>query len=150
MTTPRILLPAAMLVVAVPVAAWGLWGQQDAAGFRPSELDYAYRPPQLPAGLDTGLGIAALVLALVAGAVLVQATRRRRLAADWWGVLVPLMLVGAAVGVGERVLTAGVIGANIGAGLAVFFMGPAIAGLLIWSVARTVRLTTGSARVPHA
>jgi hypothetical protein len=150
MTTPRTLLPAATLVVAVPVAVWGLWGQQDAAGFRPSELDYAYRPPRLPAGLDTWLGIAALLVMVVAGAVLVQATRRRRLAAHWWGVLVPLMLAGAAVGVGERVLTAGVIGANIGAGLAVFLMGPAIAALLIWSAARTVRLTTGPARVPQA
>jgi hypothetical protein len=43
-------------------------------------------------------------------------------------------------GFGWRVFTAGVIGANIGAGLYAFFVGPVIAALLVWAVFRSVTL----------
>lgn len=55
--------------------------------------------------------------------------------------LAPLVIAGVVVGAGQRVLTAGVIGANIGAGLAMIFAAPAAAGLVLWAAGRTVWLT---------
>lgn len=78
----RLLLAATALVTAAPVAMWGLWGQQNAAGYAPSELDYAYRPWDLPDGLDGTLGWVALIIVLAAGAVLVADTVRGLLAAE--------------------------------------------------------------------
>lgn len=49
-------------------------------------------------------------------------------------------MAGLLVGVGWRVLTAGVIGANIGAGLVIVFGGPVVAGLLLWALGRGVWL----------
>lgn len=46
-------------------------------------------------------------------------------------VLVPLVVVGAILGLGWRIMMTAVIGANIGAGILVLFGSPVILGLLI-------------------
>ncbi|MCX5558710.1 hypothetical protein [Streptomyces sp. NBC_00038] len=141
MTNRGTLLSAATaLVAAVPVAAWGLLGQQNAAELPASQLDYAFQPLGLPDGLDTVLGAVALVLAGVGATLLVRASRSGGMDKRWWGVLAPLVMAGLLVGMGWRVLTAGVIGANIGAGLVIFFGGPVVAGLLLWALGRGVWL----------
>ncbi|MFD0315622.1 hypothetical protein [Streptomyces flavalbus] len=145
MTTRGTLLTAASaLVAAVPVAAWGLMGQQDAEGFAPAELDYAYRPLDIADGPAALLGAAALLVGGLAAALLVRASRAGRLDVRWWQVLGPLMVTGVVVGVGYRVLTAGVIGANIGAGLTMLFGVPVVASLVAWSLVRGVWLATHS------
>ncbi|QWB24993.1 hypothetical protein KJK29_21770 [Streptomyces koelreuteriae] len=126
------------LVLGVPVAAWGLMGQQNHDGLPASELDYAYQPWGIGDGVAAGVGGLALVLAGVGAAVLVRGAMDRR----WWGVLGPLVVVGLMVGVGWRVLTAGVVGANIGAGMLIIFGTPVAAGLLLWAVGRGVWLAT--------
>jgi len=57
-----------------------------------------------------------------------------------WSVLVPLMAAGFITGTGWRVMNAGVIGANIGAGLVVLCGSPLVAALLVWAVARSIYL----------
>jgi hypothetical protein len=52
----------------------------------------------------------------------------------------PLLLIGVLIGFGWRVFTAGVTGANIGAGLFIFFAGPVIVALLACAVFRSVTL----------
>jgi len=48
-------------------------------------------------------------------------------------------------------MTAGVIGANIGAGLVVFGAGPIVLGLLIWALASSVYLSRwGGTGTPRA
>ncbi|MFB7932849.1 hypothetical protein ACFC4C_27480 [Streptomyces sp. NPDC056039] len=126
------------LVLGVPVAAWGLMGQQNHDGLPASELDYAYQPWGIGDGVAAVVGGLALVLAGVGAAVLVRGAMDRR----WWGVLGPLVVVGLMVGVGWRVLTAGVVGANIGAGMLIIFGTPVAAGLLLWAVGRGVWLAT--------
>lgn len=141
MTNRGTLLSAAtVLVAAVPVAAWGLLGQQNSGELPASQLDYAFQPFGIPDGLDTVLGAIALVLAGVGATLLVRASRSGGMDKRWWGVLAPLVMAGVLVGVGWRVLTAGVIGANIGAGLVIFFGGPVVAGLLLWALGRGVWL----------
>ena len=54
----------------------------------------------------------------------------------------PLVALGLMAGVGWRILTAGGIGANIGAGLLIIFGTPIAAGLLLWSLAWTFWLVT--------
>lgn len=141
-------LAAVSLVAAAPVAVWGLWGQQNEPGVPPSELDYAYRPWDLPPGLDTALGWGALVIMLAAAAILAGGTARRRLDARWWSVLAPLVVVGVAAGSGQRVLTAGVIGANIGAGITLLLVAPVAAALVLWAAGRGIWVFTHSRRRP--
>ncbi|MGP4111582.1 hypothetical protein ACTWP5_11765 [Streptomyces sp. 4N509B] len=134
-----LLLAAVGLVVSVPVAVWGLVGQHDAAGVPPAELDYVVRPWDLPDGASVLLGGGATLTALGCAAVLVHATHAGRLHPRRWQVLVPLVLAGAALGAGWRVITAGTIGANIGAGLVILVGGPLVAGLLLWSAVQGLR-----------
>ncbi|QPP08326.1 hypothetical protein G4Z16_20165 [Streptomyces bathyalis] len=133
-------LVAGVLVAAVPVATWGLMGQDDAQGLPPSQLDHAYEPLAIPAGVQTALGIGALLLAAAALVLLVRAWRRGTFDRRWWQVLGPLMVAGLIVGAGWRVLTAGVVGANIGAGLVVLFGAPVVVALALWAAGRGVWL----------
>ncbi|MGW3283524.1 hypothetical protein ACWDR3_02625 [Streptomyces sp. NPDC001002] len=132
---------AAVLIAGVPVATWGLMGQQDVDGFTASELDHAYRPPAVSDGAAALIGVLALALVVAAGALLVRAVNRGELDRRWRGVLAPLVVAGVIVGAGLRVLTAGVIGANIGAGLTILFGGPVVAALVLWAVGRSWWLT---------
>jgi hypothetical protein len=132
----------AALVLGVPVAAWGLMGQQNYDGLPASELDYAYQPWDIGDGVAAGVGGLALVLAGIGAAVLVRGARRGAVDRRWWGVLGPLVVVGLMAGVGWRILTAGVVGANIGAGLLLIFGTPVAAGLVLWALGRGVWLAT--------
>lgn len=71
---------------------------------------------------------------------LVCLTIRRVLDARWWSVLVPLLAAGFITGAGWRVMTAEVIGANIGAGFVILFGSPVVAALLTWALARSIYL----------
>lgn len=142
MTNRGVLSAGAALVLGVPVAAWGLMGQQNHDGLPARELDYAYQPWDIGDGVAAGIGGLALVLAGVGAAVLVRGARRGAMDRRWWGVLGPLVVVGLIAGVGWRILTAGVVGANIGAGLLIIFGTPVAAGLVLWALGRGVWLAT--------
>jgi len=142
--------PALILVLAVPVAAWWLVGDQSTV---PASMDpdYAFRPWSIGPVAARAAGIGSLAAGGAAAAVLIGLTLRRRLDVRWWAVLVPLLAAGAIAGAGWRVLTAGVIGANIGAGLVVFGAGPIVLGLLIWALASSVYLSRwGGTGTPRA
>ncbi|GGY22236.1 hypothetical protein GCM10010384_31250 [Streptomyces djakartensis] len=130
------------LVLGVPVAAWGLMGQQNAEGLPASELDHAYQPWGVGDGVAAAAGGVALVLAVAGAAALVRGARHGDLDRRWWGVLGPLVVVGLMAGVGLRILTAGVVGANIGAGLLIMFGSPVAAALVLWALGRGVWLAT--------
>jgi len=50
------------------------------------------------------------------------------------------MAAGFITGAGWRVMTAGVIGANIGAGFVIMVGSPLVTALLVWAVARSIYL----------
>jgi hypothetical protein len=144
MTTPRpfAVAPAAIgLALATPVATWWLVGQQDADVPAGTELDYAYRPLDIDPEVERVVGIGSTLLAVVSAVVLLGF--RRRFDRRWWSVLIPVLAAGVLIGSGWRVLTAGVIGANIGAGMMLLFGVPLIAALLIWAVGRSLYLLFG-------
>ena len=138
---------AALLVLSTPVATWWLVGDQSTVPAS-AEPDYAIRPWNIsPAAAHTA-GLASLLLATAMTVLLARATALSRLDRRWWAVLTPLLVAGILAGAGWRVMTAGGIGANIGAGLYVMFFGPIFAGLVTWSVAATAYLIAHPARRP--
>ncbi|GGO48576.1 hypothetical protein GCM10012287_23870 [Streptomyces daqingensis] len=133
-------LAAGVLTIAAPVATWGLVGRQDEPGVPPRQLDRAVQPPDVPAGVETALGLGALLLAALSAALLVRASRSGSFDRRWWQVLAPLVAAGVLAGAGWQVVTAGVIGANIGAGMFLVLGTPVIAGLVLWAVGRGIWL----------
>jgi len=143
----RISVPIAalVLVLATPVAAWWLIGDltNDEARHLAAEgveLDYAFRPVSLGPMGDRIVGVLACICVIVAFSWLVRATSSHHLNSRWWRVLVPLVGAGVLVGFAWRVLTAGGIGANIGAGLTVIFGSPLLAILLAAAAVAALRL----------
>ncbi|TYB35484.1 hypothetical protein FXF50_23955 [Micromonospora sp. AP08] len=142
---------ALVLILATPVASWGLIGdltneearQLAAEGV---ELDYAIRPVSLGPVGDRIVGVLACIGVIGALALLVRDTYTCRLDSRWWRVLLPLVGAGVVVGFTWRVLTAGGIGANIGAGLIIIFGGPLLAVLLIAAAVAALHLHLTRAR----
>jgi SAM-dependent methyltransferase len=114
-----VLLSAAAAWLTTPVAAWWLVGDQFGkapSGFPPP--DYLVPPPPwpLPGPLAHAIHLAGHILgpvlvmaALGAVALLVRASRRRHFDRRWWGTLVPVLIIGAVLGVGYRLVTSGAI-----------------------------------------
>ncbi|QDY80435.1 hypothetical protein [Streptomyces qinzhouensis] len=136
-------LVGAALVMAAPLALWGLMGQQDEPGYARSELGYAMEPIRALEGWATGLGVVALLVTAVSALHLLRATLSGALDARRWHILLPLAAAGLVLAWSHRVLTAGMPDANIGAGLAVFFGTPLVAGLLIWALVQAILLRGG-------
>ncbi len=130
---------AGVLVAAAPVAVW--WGVGDLSEDR-TGLDYMMRAPDVAPGVVTVSGLVATAAVVVALAVLGRAFYRLRVDRAWLATPVLLAAAGALVAFGGRILTAGVIGANIGGGLFVLFGLPiagawvVAAGANAWSVCR--------------
>ncbi|WBB55489.1 hypothetical protein [Verrucosispora sp. WMMD573] len=103
-------------------------------------LDYAVEPVSLGQAGDRVLVAVASVLLLVSLALLIRATVTHELDPRWWFALVPLIVAGALVGLGWRIVTAGAIGANIGAGLVVLGGGPVLLILLGVAAVQAARL----------
>jgi hypothetical protein len=121
------------------VATWWLIGDRSTVPAS-ADPDYAFRPFDVGPAVERTAGTGATVLAAITLLVLVWATRSHHLDSRWWKVFLALLAAGIIAGFGWRVMTAGVIGANIGAGLVVFFGGPVVAALLVWAVAYSIYL----------
>ncbi|MEV4112224.1 hypothetical protein [Nonomuraea sp. NPDC049695] len=135
-----LLAAAAGCVLAVPVAVWWLVGDLSAAVPPGTELDRAIRPPAVDPWAERAAGIAAALVAVGTLALLVRASRQGRFDRRWWAALLPALVAGAVTGAGWRVVTAGTLGANIGAGLTIFLGGPLVALLLLWALGWSARL----------
>lgn len=121
------------LLAAMLVAAW-LVGDLSYQGPVDSRLglDYAYRPLPLSADTYTAAGIVGLLVLLPAAAIAARTS-------GFSLVLTCAVGAGALTGLMYRVMTAGVIGANIGAGLALMAGGPLLLALMVTGAALAVR-----------
>lgn len=116
----------AAAVASLPAAALaGAWAVGDLS-YRGEEtdLDYAFHPLAVPQGVQVAAGVVGLGVLLLAVVIVRRVPRT-------WPVLACLAAAGLLVGATYRVLTAGVIGANIGAGLAILFGAPTLLALLL-------------------
>ncbi|GIJ34179.1 hypothetical protein ACIBQ2_03595 [Micromonospora sediminimaris] len=103
-------------------------------------LDYAVEPVSLGATGDRVLVVVASALLLASLALLIGATVTRKLDPRVWSALVPLLVAGVLIGLAWRIVTAGAIGANIGAGLVVLGGGPVLLILLGVAAVQAARL----------
>ncbi|CAN5617708.1 hypothetical protein BH24ACT4_BH24ACT4_14320 [soil metagenome] len=139
--TGRSLLVVAGLFLLAMVATWSLLGPQRAAVSLDGEprqvqddafYDYAARVPDAPRPVELAVGAVAasgaLVLAILAlgSRAGVASTTAARVVGTGSS-----LLAGAIVGYSGRIVTAGVVGANIGAGLVVIFGVPLTVALLV-------------------
>jgi hypothetical protein len=119
-----------LLVLATPAVTWWILG--DLSEDVP-DPDYMYRPPRLSDGQEMAIGIAATAVALVSIGVVIAALRRRAVTSGEVLSAAPLLLAAAFCGFAWRVMTAGVIGANIGGGMVLLFGPFVLIGLAVWS-----------------
>lgn len=138
-------LAALVLLMAVPVATWWLAGDQSTVPVSAAP-DYFIKPFNAGPQAERAAGTAALLVCLVTLSMVAWVTARRRVDPRWWGVLVPLLIAGFLVGSGWRVLTAGVIGANIGVGFVIMLGGPTCAVLLLWALTNAIHLLRRQAK----
>jgi hypothetical protein len=130
---------AIVLVLAVTIVTW--WQIGDQSSTTPDNADYVIRPPfRLSAAAERAVGTSSAALGIVAALWLIWASLGHGFRPAWWSVAGPLLLLGMLLGTGWRVFSAGVIGANIGAGLFVFVAGPVIVAVLAWVIFRTTVL----------
>jgi hypothetical protein len=127
-------LPTAGIAFATPVLVWFSIGDLSFRGSGGLGLFHDFGPYEV--GPESGyvVGGMAAVVAAAAVAVLVIWTRRGVADRRSWAVVGVLAGAGALAAAGWRIMTAGVIGANIGGGF-VLLIGPVlIAGLLVGAV----------------
>ncbi len=127
----------AAMVLSLPVVTWWLIGDLS----EEQGEDYLVQAPDLPTGVDVALVLTA-VLSIVFGTVLLGSPAGRRpVKSAELKATVPLVLLGVFVGAGGRVLTARVVGANIGGGLVMLVASVVLPLLIIWSAAQWSRIT---------
>ena len=134
MSRSRFIAASVALIAATPVAVWWVVGDLTEKGFPEPNLDYFIRPIDLPPVVEPLAGALAVMVVVVSVVVLALGLYHRQIDRRWLATVVPLCAAGAIVGAGWRVLTAGAIGANIGAGMVLIFGFP-LAGLLVLGAA---------------
>lgn len=135
---PRRLTIAAALALAVttPIVTWWVIGDLSTTHTNP---DYLLRSPSMSQASEQTIGFISLVIwiATVVALLFMNRSASRR---AWLPVLCSVVVVGVILGAVFRVLTAGVVGANIGGGLVLFLAIPVVLGLVVFALIRSMRL----------
>ena len=127
-----VLLAAVTVVAAAPFAVWSWVGDQSRAG---TDLDYIRHPPTLSTTQEWVLFVASTLAVILGVVVLVKARAKGATRPPILAVTAIVASYAGAVGFGYRIVTAGVIGANIGGGLLLLAAPPvtiATALALVW------------------
>lgn len=140
---------AAGLVLATPLASWWVM-DVIATSEQLLDPDYAFRPIQIDPTTKLLIGVMAVTVVVTAAFALVLTDPDWRFVRRWWTVVAPLLAVGAICGGGWAVMTAPVIGANIGAGLVLLGAPPLVLALLVWAPARWCWLLARRSEPPES
>jgi len=142
-----VLAAAGAVVVAAPFAVWSWVGDQSSPG---TDLDYMAHPPVLSSGQESIVLIAATLALAVGVVVLVAAQAKGATRPPILALTAVAAAYTGAVGLGYRIVTAGVIGANIGGGLVLMAALPttAVAALAVVLILNTHR-RAARATMPH-
>ncbi len=124
-------------VLAVPATTYWLIGDQSPDDVAVEDLNYYWHPPDWSEHTVASVGRACGVLLLISIAVLAFAARKRWMHPAWLYVVGCLIAAGFVLGVSYRMLTAGGVGALIGAQFVPPFVVIVIVGVvggafLIW------------------
>lgn len=123
-------LGAVLLVLAFPVAIWFLIGDMSTSPLPPSQSDYLVRPLPIAGWVESTAGIAAIIVVVASGVLLYRERKRGSVSHRVWIAVALLIPAGLIISFAGRIITAGVIGANIG-GAMMFAVALPIAGILI-------------------
>ncbi len=120
----------AAAVLAVPAAtatAWFVIG--DLTTTEPAGADYIFRQPAWLSEHESVIGVVSIALLAIALLVLVLRWHQRETRTEWRTLTILWVAAGIGIGLTERTVTMGVIGANIGGGALLLFVVPA--GMLV-------------------
>lgn len=145
----RPLTPALAVVASTPVVAWALVGDVRTASAREPDPDYFVRPLDLPTPVPALVVGAAIVVLVIGISALVWMTRRGAVRPRAWVALGLAVVAGALLGLSARVMTAAVIGANVGAGLAVLGIVLLVIPLYVASLVIGTSCATATERHPN-
>lgn len=141
-STKRTAEPLLTIVVLALVSAtttWWLVG--DLTEATSGSMTYVLDPPNISAGWVRAIGIGSAVVGGIAVAGSLYGSATGRWDPGWGSVVAMVAGAGIIVGYGWRVLTAGVTGANQGAGLVVLLGVPMVLGLLGTAAVRSFSLS---------
>ena len=127
------------LITATPPATFFIVGDQSEPG-PPRYLDYFWKPPTwMTSPAVAVLGISATIV--VATSIVLIGIERRRHRVSRSALIIDALSVAAGMLVAwsYRIMTAGVIGANIGAGLVIIFGTPLLLVLIVSAVVIAIR-----------
>jgi len=130
---PGVLVLATLFISSAAGVAF-FWVGDLSEAIEPRDADYLWRPWVLLSEYETLIGVASVIVFLVTCTALVAARRNGRVPPPLLAQIVVLTLLTAWLGLGYRVMTAGVIGANIGGG-GVMLLTPIVALVSVASVA---------------
>ncbi|MDQ6837969.1 MAG: hypothetical protein M3137_06435 [Actinomycetota bacterium] len=135
-----------LFVLLSPIATWSIAGDMSYKG--DPHPDYMFRPLPLTGGQELAIAAAALTVSAAAAVFVALAYRRRLVGRADLRLALPLLLVGAYCGIAWRMMTAAVIGANIGGAMAMMFAVVFLPAMIIWFGAELWRFrsTGGSDR----
>ncbi len=128
-----------LFVLLSPITTWWIVGDMSYQG--DPDLDYMFKPLPLTRGQQVAIGATATILSVAALVTLVAGYRQGVVRRADLRVALPALLVGAYCGVGWRVVTAGVIGANIGGALLVMSTPFFVLGMIVWLCLELNRFT---------
>ena len=127
-------------IVSIAPALWGLAELAPDSVSADAQPDYLVHPLALSTAARVALTVGAGVLVITAVFVFTRAVRRHEIDRRWAGVIIPLSAVTAATGLIYSAITAPVIGANIGGGLAIMAGVPFAVAMLVLAAVRSLRL----------
>jgi len=138
-----------LFVLLSPIATWSIVGDMSYKG--DPNPDYMFRPIPLTGGQELAIAAAALTVSAAAVGCAILAYRRRLVGRADLGVALPLVLAGAYCGIAWRMMTAAVIGANIGGAMAVMFAPVFGVAMIVWFGVELWRFrsTGGNDRLPR-
>lgn len=147
-TPLSVVFAAIVLIATAPVVTWWVVGPQDehVPGRNPDDYDRLFEPVRLGAQAELTVGLIATALAVAALARLVTASMHGRFDPRWWFTIIGFAAIGAGIGFGYRIVTAGVIGANIGGGIMILFGTPMILATFTASTTWAIRIARSSRR----
>ncbi len=119
-----------LFVLLSPINMWSIAGDMSYRG--DPNPDYMFRPLPLTGGQELAITAAALTISAAAIVFSTVAYRRRLLGTADLRVALPVVLAGAYSGIAWRMMTAAVIGANIGGGMALMFAVIFLPAMVIW------------------
>ncbi len=132
----------AVLVVALASAATTWWLVGDLSATTSGHITYTIVPPDISPGWGRAIGIGSAVIGGIAVASALYGSAAGRWDPGWRWVMAMIGGAGTILGYGWRVLTAGVSGANQGAGLIILLGAPMVLGLFGSAALRSYRLLT--------